>query len=382
MKNVLVRISLLACLAACNKEKPTDEITIEGNIEHIPDGKVYLADAYQYDILLDSAECQNGRFLFKLKPDSSFTPSNVSIHYTNNTIPYDSTNSTERFFHRLGYRMLAFYNHSKGADSLKYHDTSFFLEKGRTKLIGDAQSHNIRVFGSRETGLMYSLNRADFGWLGNLEGEKRAARLTFFKNKIKENPYSYYLLKEIYNAKEQYSEQELRQILALFDQEVQASAFGRKVNLYLANRIDPDQPYPNLPLTGPDKQQGWMMDNGAKVNMLVFWASWCGPCRQEILQLKKLYAEYKDRGVNLVSVSLDEKPESWQKALGQEQMGWQQLIVDQEQIDLVRQKFNFSAIPFVLVADSRGKEIKRFTGYEENSGNLYRAVLEEKLGRK
>ncbi|OUJ68396.1 hypothetical protein BXP70_27975 [Hymenobacter crusticola] len=366
-------------MAACNQEKPTAEIIVEGNIKHIPDGKVYLADAHQYDVILDSAECQNGHFLFKLKSDSSFTPSRVSIHYTNNTIPYDSTNSTEQFFHRLGYRMLAFYNHSKGKDSLKYHDTSFFLEKGRTRLLGDAQSNDIRVFGSRETDLTYSLNRVDFGWLGNLEGEKRAARLTFFKNKIQENPYSYYLLKEIYNAKEQYSEQELREILALFDQEVQGSTFGRKVNHYLANRTDPDQPYPNLSLTGANNQQGWMMDNGAKVNMLVFWASWCGPCRREIPQLKELYADYKDRGVNLVSISIDEKPESWQKALGQEQMGWQQLIADKEQIDLVQQKFNFNAIPFILVADSRGKEIKRFTGYEENNIHLYRTVLEEKL---
>jgi len=98
--------------------------------------------------------------------------------------------------------------------------------------------------------------------------------------------------------------------------------------------------------------------------------------------LKELYAEYKDRGVNLVSVSIDEQPESWQKALRQEQMAWQQLIVDKEQIDLVEQKFNFNAIPLIVLADSRGKEIKRFTGYEENNGKLYRTVLEEKLGKK
>jgi len=192
----------------------------------------------------------------------------------------------------------------------------------------------------------------------------------------------FYLIKEIYNAKEQYSEQELREILALFNPDVQASAFGAKVKNYLVNRVDPDQPLPNMLLTRPDKKQGGMMDNGAKVNMLVFWASWCGPCRREIPQLKELYTEYKDRGINLVSVSIDEKPESWQKALSQEQMGWQQLIVDREEIDLVKQKFNFSAIPLIVLADSRGKEIKRFTGYEENNGKLYRTMLEEKLGKK
>ncbi|MBC6609579.1 AhpC/TSA family protein [Hymenobacter sp. BT507] len=380
MRNSFVKISLLACLCACAKKKPADEIIVEGNLKNMPDGKVYLADAYRYEILLDSAECKDGHFLFKLKPDSSFTPSMVSIHYTNN-IPFDSTDR-EQYYKRLGYRMLAFYNYTKGADSLKYYNTSFFLGKGHTTLEGDLQGDKIRVFGSKETGLMYSLNRADFGWLGNSEGEKRAARINFFTNTVKKNPYSYYLIKEIYNAKEQYSEQELREILALFDPEVQVSAAGTKVKNYLANRVDPDKPLPNMLLTGPDKQQGGMMDNGAKVNMLVFWASWCGPCRKEIPQLKELYAEYKDRGVNLVSVSIDEQPESWQKALGQEQMGWPQLIVDKEQIELVQQKFNFSAIPLVILADSRGKEIRRFVGYAKNNPQLYRAALNDKVGAK
>jgi len=191
MKNSFVKIGLLACLCACAKEKPADEVIIEGNVKHIPDGKVYLADAHSW-IRFDSAECKGGHFLFKLKTDSSFTPSMVSIHYTDNTIPYDSTKGAEQFFKRLGYRMLVFYNHTKGADSLKYYNTSFFLESGHTKLEGDARGDKIRVFASKETDLMYSLNRADFGWLGNNEGKKRFARIKFFKNKIKENPYSYY----------------------------------------------------------------------------------------------------------------------------------------------------------------------------------------------
>ena len=391
MKNSFVKIGLLACLCACGKEKPINEVIIEGNVKNIPDGKVYLADAYYYDILLDSAECKNGRFLFKLKADSLFTPSMVSIHYTNNTLLYDSTNGIEQFYKRLGYRMLLFRNHTiSNPDSLKaahvrfsIGSTAFFLEKGHTRLEGDARSKDgIRVFDNKETDVVFSLLMDDFGWLGDSEGEKRLARIKFFKEKIRNNPFSYYLLKGIYNAKEQYSEQELREILALFNPDVQASAFGRKVTHYLVNRVDPDKPYPNMALTRPDSQQGWMMDNGAKVNMLVFWASWCGPCRQEIPQLKELYAEYKDRGVNLVSVSIDEKPESWQKALSQEQMDWQQLIVENEQIDLVKQKFNFNAIPFVLLMDNQGKEIKRFTGYEKNSDKLYRIVLNEKLANK
>lgn len=378
MQKSLMALGLLAGLGACAKEKPVADITIEGNIKNIPDGKVYLADAHSW-LRFDSTECKEGRFRFRLQPDSSFTPSQVSIHYTNKTTPADSTKGKEQFYKRLGYRMLTFYDHTKGADSLKYYHTSFFLERGDTKLRGDAQGDRVRVFGNQETGLMYRLDRAAFGWLGHSEGEKRGARIRFFKNKIKENSSSYYLLNELYTAKEQYSEPELRQILALFKPAVQASALGGKVRQYLVNRVDPDQPYPNLALVGANNQPGWLLDTGAKVNMLVFWASWCGPCRQEISQLKELYADYQRRGVHLVSVSIDEKPESWQKALSQEQMGWQQLLVGQQQVELVKQQFNSSAIPLVVLTNSRGRELKRFTGYYENNLMRYRTVLEEML---
>lgn len=377
MEKLLVQLSLLACLLACTKEKAADEIIIEGNVRNMPDGKVYLTEGHDWKILLDSTESKNGHFAFKIKPDSSFTPYMASIIYPDSTSPIKFTSLGYSNDFVLPSDTTVFYNYSYGA---------FYLEKGTTTITDRKRVKKIfkefipvSIKAGKETEVMYRNQFTDFGWLGNLDASKRTARVNFFKNEIKKYPFSYYLIKEIYNAKDQYSEQELKDILGLFNQDVQASAFGRKVSQYLVNRIDPDQPYPNIFLTRSDNQQGGMIDNGAKVNMLVFWASWCGPCRQEIPQLKQLYAEYKNRGVNLVSVSLDEKPESWQKALSQEQMGWQQLIVDKEQIELMKQKFHFSAIPLVILADSRGKEIKRFVGYEKDNVQLYKTVLEEKL---
>jgi hypothetical protein len=63
-------------------------------------------------------------------------------------------------------------------------------------------------------------------------------------------------------------------------------------------------------------------------------------------------------------------------------MGWQQLLVEKDQIELVKEKFYFNAIPFVLVTESRGKELKRFSGFEDNNRALYRSVLKEKLREK
>jgi thioredoxin-related protein len=56
-------------------------------------------------------------------------------------------------------------------------------------------------------------------------------------------------------------------------------------------------------------------------------------------------------------------------------MHWTQYIVDKEKIDLVKQEFNFSAIPLVIFTDKTGKEIKKFSGYDKEQMKNYEAVI-------
>jgi thiol-disulfide isomerase/thioredoxin len=105
---------------------------------------------------------------------------------------------------------------------------------------------------------------------------------------------------------------------------------------------------------------------GKKYILIDFWASWCGPCRKEIPNLKTAYAAYSDKGFEILSISIDKDQKAWLKALGQENMQWHNLLDDNK----VSNAFNVKTIPATYLVDSKGRII---------SDNLRGAALEEKL---
>ena len=75
-----------------------------------------------------------------------------------------------------------------------------------------------------------------------------------------------------------------------------------------------------------------LSDYEGKYLVIDFWASWCGDCRREIPELKKVFAEFNEEiigpeqvEVNFLSVSFDHDAEAWKKLLRKEQFGWPQV---------------------------------------------------------
>lgn len=92
-----------------------------------------------------------------------------------------------------------------------------------------------------------------------------------------------------------------------------------------------------------------------KLTIIDFWASWCGPCRQEMPSLVKTYNDYKDKGLGIVGVSLDEDKEQWSSAVSAMGMTWTQLSDLQGWHNAAAQMYGIQAIPFTVVVDDKGK---------------------------
>lgn len=95
-----------------------------------------------------------------------------------------------------------------------------------------------------------------------------------------------------------------------------------------------------------------------KYILLEFWASWCGPCRGEIPHLKHSYQVWKDKGFDIVSISLDEKDADWRKAMGMEDMKWNQYNANGGFDSPLIKAYNITGIPYALLIDRDGKIVR------------------------
>ncbi len=93
-------------------------------------------------------------------------------------------------------------------------------------------------------------------------------------------------------------------------------------------------------------------------NMLEFWASWCGPCRGEIPHLKRVHEEYKDKGFNIISISVDSKDKDWHKAMEEEGMVWTQLRDPNGRNGDTKKVYNVSGVPTCIVLDKDNRIYK------------------------
>lgn len=65
-----------------------------------------------------------------------------------------------------------------------------------------------------------------------------------------------------------------------------------------------------------------LSDFKGKYLLLDFWASWCHPCRTKMKELKAIYPELQKKGIEVCSINLDEKKESWLKASKEDNLIW------------------------------------------------------------
>lgn len=94
-----------------------------------------------------------------------------------------------------------------------------------------------------------------------------------------------------------------------------------------------------------------------KMVILDFWASWCGPCIKEIPAIAKLYNDYKDKGLEIISVSIDENELLWKDAIQKHKMSWLQVISKKGEADDIGKLYGVSTIPYLVLINQKGEVV-------------------------
>lgn len=112
---------------------------------------------------------------------------------------------------------------------------------------------------------------------------------------------------------------------------------------------------PDIDLPGPDGKNISLSSLRGKYVLLDFWASWCGPCLAEVPNVKEIYERYKDRGFEVYGVSLDDKKDAWEKAIGQHGLTWTHVSSLKGWECPVAKQYNVTGIPRMYLLDKEGR---------------------------
>lgn len=145
-----------------------------------------------------------------------------------------------------------------------------------------------------------------------------------------------------------------RNIYEQFTDAAKNTYYGKMVKNELYPVSNVGQRVPEFTLTDEQgiKHTLTSLLKGKKYLVLDFWASWCAPCRKEIPNVKNQYALYKDKGLQVVSISIDRNAAAWKKAVKEENLQWPNFLSPQ-----VADNYKVKAVPTMYLLDAQGKVI-------------------------
>lgn len=154
---------------------------------------------------------------------------------------------------------------------------------------------------------------------------------------------------------EQYGIEDIDELMNLHSTFVTDSAlqdaFRRKYDAW--DIVQTGKPSPDFRAWDMQRKEWNLADFRGKYVYIDLWATWCGPCRKEIPYLKQLEADYKDRNITFVSLSVDAKRADWQKVVESQQMAGVQLHLGAG--TRFQTLYKAAGIPHFILLDPEGK---------------------------
>ncbi len=157
-------------------------------------------------------------------------------------------------------------------------------------------------------------------------------------------------LEDVQGSGAQLSDAEKQSLLVLLQQQVSQNNQPKPL-------VAVGQPAPEISLPTPVGETLKLSDLRGKVILIDFWASWCRPCRIENPAVVAAYNKYKDKGFDILGVSLDRDKGQWLSAIEKDGLTWHHVSDLQFWQSEAARAYGVNAIPYTVLVDAKGKVI-------------------------
>ena len=314
MKKILFVITAVL-IFSCN-EKAEDEFSLVGTTNGIEKGTVLYLD--YNNKALDSTIVKDDSFEFKTK------------------LPYAS---------------MVLWLHNKDFSNYR----RFWAEN--KPMTFDATKSNFRhaqITGSESENLNFSLQR-------RIDALPIYASQKMEMEFVKNNPNSIVSASMLSLYSTTWGKEKTKELYEQLSTENKNSRFGKEITRYIELNKEPEigELFVDFELENPNGELRKLSDVKGKAVLLEFWASWCGPCRQENPKLVKTYEKFNPKGFEVFAVSLDEDKESWLKAIQNDNLNWEHVSDLKGQNNKASLIYGISGIPDNFLIAENGEIIGR-----------------------
>ena len=347
MRNLFYLFVIAIAFGACSK--PAPQFTLNGNIEGLADGTVYLKQRIAGETTtLDSAKSVGGIFVLKGAvdvPDVFFIVlgerKQIFVLLENKVIQV--TGKVDDL------KNLTFTGSASQDEMKALNDKGAVLNEKIKELYGKYSEAKKVANLTEQAGLEKQLDSLD-----NLQTAMQ-------KDFVAGNPNSFVapvILQQIQYGMEA---DEIQGYLSKFSADVMKSSSAKS----LADRVVVLQSVA-VGKIAPDFTQNDSIDTPIKLSdvyakheytLIDFWASWCGPCRGENPNVVAVWKDYNAKGFHVMGVSYDTDKSKWLKAVATDQLTWTQVSDLKGWSNATAKMYGINSIPANLLVDKTGKII-------------------------